>query len=100
MILVIAPAEHSRLVGAAEARHRLHQRVENRLKVHGGAADDLEYVGGRGLLLQRFAEIAVRSRNSLNSRVFSIAITAWSAKFVDQLDLLVGERLHLLADRS
>ena len=32
------------------------------------------------------------SRSSLSSRVFSIAMTAWSAKFCDQLDLLVGER--------
>ena len=31
---------------------------------------------------------------SSNSRTFSIAITAWSAKVVDQLDLLVGERSH------
>ena len=34
---------------------------------------------------------------SSNSRTFSIAITAWSAKVVDQLDLLVGERPHRLA---
>ena len=37
------------------------------------------------------------SRSSLSSRVFSMAMTAWAAKFVDQLDLLVGERAHLLA---
>jgi len=39
------------MVGAAETRHRLHQRVENRLEVDGGAADDLEHVSGSGLLL-------------------------------------------------
>ena len=32
---------------------------------------------------------------SSNSRTFSIAIAAWSAKVDDQLDLLVGERPHL-----
>ena len=37
------------------------------------------------------------SRNSLSSRVFSMAITAWEAKFVHQLDLLVGERPRFLA---
>ena len=37
------------------------------------------------------------SRSSLSSRVFSMAMTAWAAKFCDQLDLLVGERTHLLA---
>ena len=34
----------------------------------------------------------VRVCTSLNSRVFSIAITAWAAKVVHQLDLLFGER--------
>ena len=38
----------------------------------------------------------MRACTSSNSRTFSIAITAWSAKVVDQLDLLVGERPHLL----
>ena len=40
---------------------------------------------------------SVRWRSSLSSRVFSIAMTAWRAKFCDQLDLLVGERADLLA---
>ena len=31
----IAPAEYKRLVGPAEAHHRLHQRVEHRLKLDG-----------------------------------------------------------------
>ncbi len=39
----------------------------------------------------------VRWRSSLSSRVFSMAMTAWAAKFLDQLDLLVGERPDLLA---
>ena len=37
------------------------------------------------------------SRSSLSNRVFSIAMTAWAAKFVHQLNLLVGERTDLLA---
>ena len=41
----------------------------------------------------------VRACTSSNSRTFSIAITAWSAKVVDQLDLLVGERSHRPAGR-
>ena len=60
----------------------LDQRIEHRLQIERRAADDLEHVGGRGLLLQRFAEIAVRACTSSNSRTFSIAITAWSAKVV------------------
>ena len=34
---------------------------------------------------------SVRWRSSPSSRVFSMAITAWSAKVGDQCDLLVGE---------
>ena len=34
-------------------------------------------------------------RSSLNSRAFSMAMTAWSANVCQQLDLLVGERPHL-----
>ena len=39
----------------------------------------------------------VRWRSSLSSRAFSMAMTAWAAKFCDQLDLFVGEGTNLLA---
>ena len=39
----------------------------------------------------------MRWRSSLSSRVFSMAMTAWAAKFWTKLDLLVGERPNLLA---
>ena len=48
---IISSAEHYCLVGAAEARHRLHQRVEHRFEIDRRAADDLEHVSGCGLLL-------------------------------------------------
>ena len=51
VIFIVSPPKQQRLVGAAEARHRLHQRVENRLEIDGRAADDLEHVSGSGLLL-------------------------------------------------
>ena len=38
----------------------------------------------------------VRWRNSLSSRVFSMAMTAWAAKFCQQFDLFVGEWPHFL----
>ena len=41
----------------------------------------------------------VRCRNSLSSRVFSMAMTAWAAKFCQQFDLLVGERAELPGGR-
>ena len=53
----MAQMEHIHLVGAAETRHRLHQRIEHRLEVDGRTADDLEHVGGRGLLLQGLIQL-------------------------------------------
>ena len=44
------------------AGRRLHQRVEHRLQIEGRAADDLEHVGGGGLLLQRFAQLVEQPR--------------------------------------
>jgi hypothetical protein len=43
------------LIRLAQQRRRLDQRIEHRLEIEGRAADDLEHLGGRGLLLQRFA---------------------------------------------
>ena len=42
----------------------------------------------------------MRACTSSNSRTFSIAITAWSAKVFTKLDLLFGEWLDLLRGRS
>ena len=38
-------------------------------------------------------------RNSLSSRVFSMAMTACAAKFVHQIDLLIGERPNFLCGK-
>ena len=73
---------------------------KHRLKIERRAADDLEYLRRGGLLLQYSVRSVVRWRNSLSSRVFSMAMTAWAAKFVHQRDLLVGERTHLAGDTT
>ena len=83
--------------GVANPRRVLQHGLEYRLQIARRAGDDLEHLRGRGLLLQRFVRSSVRWRSSLSSRVFSMAMTAWAAKFVHQLDLLVGERPHFLA---
>ena len=72
---VAVQPQDGRPLRAAEPRGRLDQRVEHPLQIEGRAADDLEHVGGRGLLLQRLPQL-------LESRVFSMAMTAWLAKFV------------------
>ena len=73
-------------ISAPASRYRgVNQRLQDRLKIEGRAADDLQDIGHRGLLLQRLAEIAVRACTSSNRRTFSMAITAWSAKVLSRL---------------
>jgi len=48
--------------------------VKYRLQFTRRGADDLEDIGGGGLLLQRFAQL-------VEQPVFSMAMTAWAAKF-------------------
>ena len=73
------------LVGLAEPRRRFCQRVEHRLQIEGRAADDLEHVGGRCLLLQRLAELR-GARLDLFEQ----------AHVLDGDDRLVGKGLHQL----
>src|SRR6516225_2412928 len=49
--------QKSGVVCAAHATCRFRQRVEYLLQIESRATDDLQHIGGRGLLLQRFGEI-------------------------------------------
>ena len=46
-----------RLIRLAEPDRQFGQGIEYRLQIEGRAADDLEHVGGGGLLLQQFAQL-------------------------------------------
>jgi len=48
---------------ATKPCRRFDERVEHGLQIEGRAADDLEHVGGRGLLLQRFAQLFEQAGN-------------------------------------
>ena len=74
------PVCRSRLLGAAEPRRGVHDTLQDGLQLELGSADDAKYLRRRGLLLQRFGEFAVRCCSASNSRAFSMAMTAWSAK--------------------
>ena len=54
------------------------------------AADDLEDFAGGGLLLEGLISSRLRACTSSNSRVFSMAMTAWSANVFESLTA-VGE---------
>src|SRR5215831_6230338 len=74
----------------AQPRGRLDQRVEHRLQIERRAADDLEHVGGGGLLLEGLAEFVEQASvlygdHRLRSEV------------LDQRDLLFGKWPHFLA---
>ena len=95
-VAIVEPKQHAE-IGLADA-HRVRQHgLEHGLQLAGRTADDLQHVGGRGLLLEDSVSSLVRACTSSNRRTFSIAITAWSAKVVTKFDLLVGEWSHRLA---
>src|SRR5271166_724210 len=76
---------------SAEVAPRLGQGRQHRLQIEGRAADDLEDVGGRSLLLQRFVQIP------------GPRLDLGFERFVTLLDALrhlieaIGERLDLVA---
>ena len=71
------------------------------LKIEGRAADDLEHVGGRGLLLQRFAQIVGALAQFVEQAGILDGDDGLGGEILHQLDLLVGERADLLAiDRN
>ena len=86
------PAARSHSCRQRKGLRRFHQRVENSLQIESGAADDLEHVGGRRLLLQRFAQFVEQPRvldgdDGLGSEVLTSAIclsvkgrTSWRDK--------------------
>ena len=92
-------AAHIRL---AQPRRRFDQRIEHRLQIEGRAADDLEHVGGGGLLLQDCQIVGALAQLVEQPRVLD-GDDRLGGEVLNQLDLLVGEWPHLLtinADRT
>ena len=54
----VAVPEIDDAVARAEPHRRIHQRLQDRFQPERRAADDLQHVGGGGLLLQRLGEVA------------------------------------------
>src|SRR5262245_45702139 len=78
-----------RLVGFTQARGRLDERLQNRCQIERRAADDLEHVGGGGLLLQRLAQLVEEPRVlDGDDRL--------RGEILNQFDLLVGEGANFL----
>ena len=77
---IVLPAINISKLRVAEPDSVLQHGLEHRLEIARGPTDDLEHLRRRRLLLQRFGEFRVRCCSASNSRTFSIAMTAWSAK--------------------
>ena len=45
------------MISFAQPGSRFDQRIEHGLEVEGRAADDFQHIGGRGLLLERLAQL-------------------------------------------
>src|SRR5262245_20095282 len=76
-------------VRLTQAGRRLDERIEHRLQIERRAADDLEHVGGGGLLLEGFAQLVEQPRIlDRNDGLFR--------EIAHKLHLLVAERSHLL----
>jgi hypothetical protein len=74
-------------VGIAERRRRLDKGLQHRPQIEGRATDDLEHVGGGGLLLQRFTQFAEQARILDGDH-------GLVSEGLDQLNLLIRKRLY------
>ena len=70
-----AESQHH-VINPTNPRRALDDGVEHRLHIGRRTADDAEHLGRCRLMLQASRNSALRSCSSLNSRTFSMAITA------------------------
>src|SRR6516165_4328581 len=90
MKLAVLPSVDHGEVGFAELRGGRNDRIEHRLQMARRPADDVENFGGGGLLLERFVQLVEQPRVlDGDDGLFG--------EILDQRDLLVGKRAHLLA---
>ena len=80
-----------RHIGLAQPHRGFNQRVEHRLQIERRAADDLEHVGGRRLLLQRLAQLVEQARVLYGD-------DGLLSEVAQELDMFVAEWFDLLAE--
>ena len=88
---------------STDARRVRQHSLEHRLQIAGRARDDLQHLGGRGLLLQRLAQIIRALAQLVEKPCILDGDDCLRGEVRNQLNLLVGERPHFLAvdgDRS
>src|SRR5262245_6434047 len=85
------PAAKNAHIRSAQAGRRLNKAVEHGLQVECRAADDLEHVSGRGLLLQRLAQIGRALTQLVEQPRVLDGDDRLVSKVLQKLDLFVGE---------
>jgi hypothetical protein len=80
-------------IGLADAGCVLQHGLEHRLELAGRSADDLEHLGGRGLLLQRLGELAGARLDLVEQPHVLDRDHRLVGEGGDQVDLLLRERL-------
>jgi hypothetical protein len=74
--------------------------LKHRLQIERRAADDLEHVAGRGLILERFLKIARSVLQLIKQPRILHRDHRLLGKVLDQCNLLVGKRTHFLAKEA
>ena len=90
MVLVALATEYESVICVAKFDRGLDQCIEHNLQIERRAADNLEHIGRRGLLLQRLPQLTEQAR------VFD-GDDGLSSEALHQRDLLVRKRTDILA---
>jgi hypothetical protein len=93
MVVFTAATEQPRMVCVAKPCRRFGQRIEHSLQIKRQPADHLKHVGGRGLLLQRFAQLVEQPRVLDGD-------DGLSGEIAQQLDLLFSAPANLTMGAS
>jgi len=84
-------------IGAAKPGGRFDHCVQHRLHIGGRAADDIEHVAGRGLVFERFFEVARAGLQFTEQPRVLDRDHRLGRKVLQQRDLFVGEWSYLTA---
>src|SRR5262249_40527353 len=97
MMAALAQSEDVALLGVTEPRRSLDEHFKHRLEIRTRSADRFEHVAGRGLVFERFLQIAGATTQFVKKPGILHRNDRLRGKVLQQRDLLVGERADLLA---
>ena len=84
-------------IGAAKPGGRFDHCIHHRLHIGGRAADDVEHIAGRGLVFERFFEVARAGLQFTEQPRILHRDDRLVSEVLQQRDLFVGERPYFLS---